>query len=197
MTELSRYSDQMPLRAGVSGMKAGSATQLDVSAIMELAGETAFAWDFARDVITWDQHGAQLLTVAQISDIATGAAFQLRIAADSAGLRRKVMVCPKSVEGGGLEELNAVLQSPLDGVRVEHVIGKIDEAGVDELQVRWRTGIKAFLQHPPPRENVWCHSEPLRKKPRQFRLGNRHRQLQVGNSQGHQATSQNRCFVNT
>lgn len=98
MAELSRYPDQSPLRAGAPATSV-SKPGLDLSAIMQLAGETAFAWDFARDTITWDQHGAALLRVSQISQIATGAAFQLKIAADSVGLRRKAMVCPKGKEG--------------------------------------------------------------------------------------------------
>ncbi len=99
MTEFSRSLDQKPLRAGSSGVTGATEPRLDVSAIMELAGETAFTWDFARDAITWDQHGANLLKVSQISHIATGAAFQLRIAPESVGLRRKAMVCPKGLEG--------------------------------------------------------------------------------------------------
>ena len=99
MTEPARSLDQKPLRAGASGVTGAGELRLDVSAIMEFAGETAFAWDFARDTITWDQHGANLLKVSQISHIATGAAFQLRIAPESVGLRRKAMVCPKGLEG--------------------------------------------------------------------------------------------------
>ncbi|MEQ1694629.1 MAG: GGDEF and EAL domain-containing protein [Hyphomicrobiaceae bacterium] len=101
MTELSQIPNPRLPRAGTSGVTGASGEpHLDVSAIMELAGETAFAWDFARDTITWDQHGANLLKVSQVSQIATGAAFQLKIAPESVGLRRKAMICPKGHDGG-------------------------------------------------------------------------------------------------
>jgi diguanylate cyclase (GGDEF)-like protein len=61
---------------------------LDLSALMASAGEVAFAWDYERDTITWDQTAAEVLGVGQIGDLLTGSAFQLRIAADFLEPRR-------------------------------------------------------------------------------------------------------------
>lgn len=100
VSELSRFQDQRSVRvASAAGALPGEPI-FDVSRMMEFARETAFSWDFVRDAITWDQHGARLLGVAQIAHIASGAAFQLRIAPESVGMRRKAMVCPKGFEAG-------------------------------------------------------------------------------------------------
>jgi len=100
VSEFSRYQDLRPVRAGApTAVAAPDPPPFDVSAIMELAGEAAFSWDFVRDTITWDQHGARLLGVTQIAHISSGAAFQLRIAPESVGLRRKAMISSKADEG--------------------------------------------------------------------------------------------------
>lgn len=68
--------------------------RLDVSRIMDAVGETAFAWDFQRDTITWDHHAAALLHVNSVREISSGTAYQLRMAPQAASARAKAMVCP-------------------------------------------------------------------------------------------------------
>ena len=81
-----------------TGVASPGRSRLDVSGIMESAQEAAFAWDYARDTITWDHHGAALLGVRQIGDIATGGAFQLRIGLEFVEARRKVLIAPAATE---------------------------------------------------------------------------------------------------
>lgn len=91
MSDLSRNFETA---AGVLRAQQGPAKVADVfdpSKSMEAAQEAAFSWDIVRDVITWDRHAVRLLGVAHTSQIASGAAFQLRLDADASGARRKAL----------------------------------------------------------------------------------------------------------
>lgn len=91
---------------------------------MEMAGETAFAWDFARDLITWDHHGPRLLGVGALSSIATGSAFQLRSGQEYIGARRKTMTAPKGYDHAGSARIPYRLQYRF------HPLGRADPTSV-------------------------------------------------------------------
>ena len=73
--------------------------RLDHATVMADAAEVAFVWDYECDTITWDRHAAQVLGIARITDVTTGAAFRLRIAPEFIEPRRlKLMDSPQALK---------------------------------------------------------------------------------------------------
>ena len=76
---------------------------LDVSQIMASVDEVAFSWDLARDEITFDGHGPRLFALEVPMGACSGAAFQLKIAADCIALRQAALIAPPAGQRIGAE----------------------------------------------------------------------------------------------
>jgi diguanylate cyclase (GGDEF)-like protein len=90
-----------PPRAVLDQRVSTGGPPLELSKIMRSAGEVGFAWDIGRDALAWDGHAVALLGVTAPADIATGAAFQLKITPE--GLTERAAALVRAAAGSSGE----------------------------------------------------------------------------------------------
>lgn len=87
-----------PLTAPITGSTAMTLpTNLDLSHILSSVDETAFAWDFTTNTITWDPSALSVLGLTDLSEVATGTSFLLKIASETLVDRSAMLALQRKV----------------------------------------------------------------------------------------------------
>jgi len=117
-------------------------TDLNLSRLMACAGEVGFAWDFARDEITFDSHASAIFGLDMPLGTCQGAAFQLKIAAADVGQRATALTrtaAPDTMPGLG---------TPYRALYTYHPDGRTGpKTIVVEEDGRWFTGADGKPAH--------------------------------------------------
>ena len=75
------------------------ANNLDLVGILSSVQETAYLWDAHSDRIEWESNAAEILGVSDITQVATGAAYQMLVAPEHINRRVEAITGPAGHEG--------------------------------------------------------------------------------------------------
>lgn len=75
-------------------------TEMDLVSILSAVDETAYCWDFARELIDWESNVTQVLGVRSATEISNATTFQFLIAPEHIARRQQALGADGQVDGG-------------------------------------------------------------------------------------------------
>lgn len=97
----------------------GAQSQLDARSILSSVGEAVYSWDIESDRITWSQNAVEILGIAEMGQIASGAGYAVATdAASPTSLQSTIFECQRKDKGTGVPYSSRYLLNPSPGRRV-------------------------------------------------------------------------------
>lgn len=105
--------------AGQAGPASATPSTLDPRSILSSVGEAVYSWDIESDRITWSQNAIDVLGIAEMAQISSGAGYA--VATDSASptsLQSTIFECQRKDKGTGVPYTARYLINPAPGRRI-------------------------------------------------------------------------------